>query len=422
MKSYETDIIFLNSLVMEECHGVKIGDVLGGELKQFEGLDVLRQMKATFMRMKRVAGLNRFNYALEIKCEDAKNLVIGVSGRQDTYKKMYAVASCVDNVIIAREIKELNPDYHFRWDLLMQWYRDIKRGIKGLKKRLFCCFQLYWIWNYYNVLSVKLNLASTSVKNIIIHGEGDCVCVYLTERFQNDGFHTIGYQINNLSSLYPRAFMGAYDARLVWGEYSCDEAEALGVSPDNFFCVGLPSNIEREMMEPVIYKKKRVSLIVNHGRRKYNPVYEKEVEILQQFCKDNNLELRIKVHPLCDKSEYEKGLDNEIVNGVFGREYDSKRFLEESDILIVNNSTMLIEAYSMWKPCFQFVDENSGTATCFDHTDILKFRNESELQSLYDQIGTETFRKEMKRIHDYFVGEGNTRERYIEAFRKCGVI
>jgi hypothetical protein len=276
----------------------------------------------------------------------------------------------------------------------------------------------------YDVLYKKCDLEKLPIKNVISGSEGYFLSSFMLQKFKYFGYKIILVQGNIANSkINKRVYLDPFDYRLVWGQAFFDDAVKNGVDANALMVVGDIASIECQRKQPREFKEVcTIGFFPDTRTFKPDAMYNYSVDLLQRFCRKNNLKLKIKIHPNLNKNNFETGLDYTVVTGIYGRECDPAVFMEQIDVAIVGNSTTLIECYSRWIPTMQIYNYDYRGTVFFDDVDLFRFSTDDELQALMDSINTPEFNAKMKRIHDYFVGDGNTRDNYINAFKKCGVL
>ena len=178
-------------------------------------------------------------------------------------------------------------------------------------------------------------------------------------------------------------------------------------------------------MESPLYKTRSIALFVDFGNYKYNKIYKYEIDVLQSVCAQKNMKLYVKLHPLqCTRSQIKKFksiIRRDLDVSFVSNDMSAVELIKLADIIIVHNSSVLVEGFAFYKPVFQFTTDDIKQKVGYDDVDLIRISSAEELQYQIDHLNTEDTRKRLKKIRDYFIESGDTAENFRKIYDQMGI-
>lgn len=318
--------------------------------------------------------------------------------------------------------KKLHLSFFKHLSKLLIWNKQIKRNIPSVLERIFILRQLYGIYIDYQEYKTFINQNKCNIDKLVTLCDVHAVDYFFTEKFNSCEYETITLQHGVFSSTANGRAYGKSKSKyfLANSQFAVDEAILSGHSMDGLYAAGLPSFVGRDI------EKKNKSLC----NEKLGAILEGEychddnkllISMLQDFCKKNNKELYIKLHPVSEKKAYDDVIDYDFVKAVYGKEKGILEFAELIDIAIIRNTTSLLELINKGIPCFIYVSENQKMDV-YKNVEMLRFSSENELKTYLDNVVLDSFLEEFKEMKKYF-GDGDLAgENYRKIFKELGVL
>jgi hypothetical protein len=198
------------------------------------------------------------------------------------------------------------------------------------------------------------------------------------------------------------------------GRYAVEEALESGHTAEGLIPVGMMNYIGKQPKSPEIQKEiKKFSVFLNGpGAKEDN---ENLIRCANEICRKYHLKYIVRSHPVIPISVYDKLIDGECCDRESKKDESLEALLEETQFVIVGNSTVFIESLYLGKLTCRFVDQAQDI---YEKIKWCAFRNIKEFSQLYDLCirDSEYFCKQVMSTVSYLCEPGDIGENYKKAF------
>ena len=414
--------IFQN-IILKDCENVNLDMVLENIIENYNSLNCLKKIKASVLGIwtyLKYCGV-QYDFREEGTCEA---LVVCCGNREDHNEAIcYATSMLKNKILVCNESFNYDKKSIKHLKILLEWNKILKKEIfSPLKRWLYLSFVFYCYSSFSNI-DHYISSMKTSPRFFICRAECIGIHIFLSQKYKAMGMNTVGVATNSFTRDYDKNFRKyGYEKILCYGQFAIDECEKCGMDSSFLLKVGIPKLIGESVMESPLYKTRSIALFVDFGNYKYNKIYKYEIDVLQSVCAQKNMKLYVKLHPLqCTRSQIKKfksiirrDLDVSFVSNDMG----AVELIKLADIIIVHNSSVLVEGFAFYKPVFQFTTDDIKQKVGYDDVDLIRISSAEELQYQIDHLNT---RKRLKKIRDYFIESGDTAENFRKIYDQMGI-
>lgn len=412
----------LNQLSLQGVDGIKLGDMLhyplleqkfnrGGCMRIWGGI-----LKKTLF----------FSNHFVVKGNPSTIFLFSnaYAARKDMLKVFNNVADLSENHLkmVGGRTKKIHFHFlKFVWYTAL-WNKELKNIIENNLQRWKYISVLYGAFIDYKEFEWKINKLGVDIKNEVSFSDVHWVDSFFTQKLNLEGIKTITLQHGTFGSQAdPWPFKGtASKFFLCYGKFTMNEAKFAGGIKGTMIPVGLPAYINtNDNKRKLVCSDSVIGIILDGGN-----CHEDNIEMiqrLQEFCKKTNRKILLKYHPAVHMNTYDKIIDNNVIDGVYGKEISIVDFGKKIDIAIVRDSTCLFDLLQQWIPTYVFYSEGQKGRQYANFTKF-RFETEEELESYLSKIGTEEYSKQLTEVREYFGIGDNTEERYKKAFQELGIL
>lgn len=411
----------LNTIYIQEFDGMKLGEMLYHTIpNELSNRSILGCCK--FILNRTLLWQNEF----EVK-GNPKTLFLfsnSYSYRKDLLQTFDYVREISGNHIrmLGVSTKRLHIGYIRELGKLFIWNREIKKAVPSFVERLYVLRQLYGIYLDYKEYSHFVKKNGYSVDKLVTLCDVHAVDYYFTSKFNSEGKTTVTLQHGVFSSTANSRAYGLSQSKhfLANSQFAVDEAVLSGHGTMGLHAAGLPSFVGREVhIKRSEFANKKIGAILEGEFCHEDNM--RLISALQDFCKKNDKELYIKLHPVSDRNAYDDVIDNAFVKAVYGKEKGILEFAEIIDVAIVRNTTSLLELISQGIPSFIFVSEKQKMDV-YKNAHMLRFETQDKLKEYLDAMISTDFAKKFDEMKKYFGDGEHAEENYQRIFSELGIL
>lgn len=418
-----------NNLELSGIEGVRVGYMLRRDIELHGRLDILRRIKMALM-----SSVTIFNsLRMQFEYEDhgtPKTLFCYWTQRADHRENLLKVANLVENRFVAVESgkRKLVLSRMKHLNLPFKWYFQFKKYEKSPLAR--CSYSAYLFEAYmsYIIVEKEISARGYGIESVVtLHNSNPLVSLY-QQLYKIDHKSAIGVIDGYISSSFKFILEeGQSEKLLCCGQFDKDMTESYEMDSSIMIPVGACSAINRNDMEPETYHNTKYTLFVNSDEGSERSIFENEIRILDKFCRKHHVTFDVKLHPINCLPEnygyYKKIVSNTCAENLYGTEVMAADILRQTDIAIINRSSVLLEAFSCWTPVFRFKGSNgmADVGSDFDRVDMFSFGSVEELEALHAQVKKASFSKRMRDIRNYLIAPGKVEDNFKRVFHELGV-
>lgn len=424
-KKYDQDYAFLNSLELNECEGVKLGDVLHTQIELHSRLCFCKRIIVMFHQIINAINSLRIQFIYESKGK-SDTLFLFLHDREDhknNLQKAYKIVN--DAVWICKSRKHKLELRRLREiHLIRKWNKEIKFGVKSILSRWTYVVTIFETYMKYSIVENIINQNGYPVKALVgCHSIIACDNFFV-QKYMSGGKKVIGI-FGALPSNMPE-FLTKSENKVIFvpGKYSIDhinemeDMNKMETDKKILISVGVLSSIEKKIQMPSCYQNYKIVLFTNSEELHNKKIFLQEMKIIQEYCKSKKSKFTIKLHPSSYNNRayrfYFDNADKRYVEHIYRNEISASQLIQASDIVVVNSSTVIMEALSMWKPVFLYLGTNE--VNDYNVSNMFTFSDIEEFRALMDEVNTEAFKIRMESIRNYFIQSGKVEDNLKEAF------
>lgn len=403
----------LNSLNLVCLNDVKIGDIL------YYPIHIYKRKTYSFYSFLRTCAI--LLYRTIIKCNqfeikgDGQNVFFlsECDYRKDQVDNFNNIFLVVDDYIkiIYQKKQGIHVKYLKYVYLYFRWFNEINKVVKCRKDTFEYTFYLYIA--FIDSIEIQNELNYKNIKRLTTCNDVSPTDSLIVQLYNKKNIETVTLQ-HGVFSLECNNWMlrgshsGIYMAA---NKFTIHEANLIGYK-GKLISAGMTYSIPNECNQmPTQFFDKKICVFLEG-----EIMHDDNVQMmlaLQDFCKNNDKEMIIKLHPTSFHKlpEYADLLDFKIVKRIICNEVSLQELSKQIDVAVIRNSTVLIQMLEFWVPSFIYYTDDQVIDVYKSAPCEFRFSSEKELIDKLDGIHKKEFMKKMIIQREFFFIE-NSKDNY----------
>lgn len=420
MERFQSLIKNINSIILDECDGIYCGDLLYYILK---GKTECSDFKDLLSAIKMILYTIWFD-DVDIDCfGDGSSLFLfsnSYRGRVDHLNNFNSIVSLFQNRIYMKPGKKRIHYHTGYYRIICKWNGKLKGVILSRGLRLYiisCILKAYSDFDFFKQYIYERKFI---VSSLVTFCDVHAIDSFFTQKFNQEGLNTVTLQhgvFTSVTNYWP--FVGSRSKFfLASNQFSIDEARKLDYK-NKMIVAGIYSYVGKEEIQ--MKKIKEIKVIgVFLDAEIYRDDNIKTINIIADYNRKYGKKIKIKFHPVSKIDSYDKFIERIPRVECIGKEKTVIDFCKEVDVIIVRNSTTLIEALQFGIPSY-IIHNDDQTDDMYKNVDSLKFTSAEDLHELIDRQDLDQIKKQMRGGQEYFCVDGNITNNYKNIFHKLGI-
>lgn len=416
----QTLIDMINSIQLEKCEDIRCGDMLYYVVKGKQDRNPFRDLLSSIKAILKIICFDDVKITSRGKPDTVFLFSNSYRGRKDHLQNFKNVCDISENHILVEpgeKFLKFHKGYIF---LIHRWSKQMSSCIPNRGLRLYILSGLLKAYSDYEYVQKYIREKNLNIRTLVTFCDVHAIDSYFTQRGNAAGITTVTLQHGVFTAkvnYWP--FSGSYSQYfLASNALAVEEAKLLNYKK-TMMIAGLYSYVNREL--PVIEDTGKIKTIgVFLDTEAYRTDNIKTLKVVEEYQKIFGKKIRIKFHPASVKESYENFTNRIEGAECVGNEMNVVEFCKTVDVVIVRNSTTLIEALQFGKPTY-IIHNDDQEDDIFANVDILKFSTAEELHKIIDLQSSEQIHDQLIEARKYFCSEGDITEKYRSIFRKIGI-
>lgn len=411
MKEFSKIVDEFNKISFIRCKGISVGDCLYHLIRTKE--DECKLSKEIFSFIKRIIIVVFFintDLQRQGKADSLFLLESAYRNRLDIRNNFDKIVKLSQNYVCASPLdKKRFSLFQIRHlPLFFRWIRQLKNIDISLMNKLNLMSFLLDAFLVYSLVERYERKNRITIQRLLTFNDVQYIESFFTQKYNQENKNTITLQHGVFSSKINNwAFVGSHSNYLLANsQFTVIEGQKASYS-GKIIIAGLYSFVSSQQESKTIKVPLQTIGLCLDGDVYFHD-NQRMITMLEHFCDKYQKKLRIRFHPTDNQSLYNVSKNTNIM---ISDEKDIFDYFKKVDVIIIRNSTILLEAAQSSIPVYILYD-NDQEGNIYSSISVGRFTTEEELHDIINNRSAEEIFEDVRRQQEALGLPENVTENY----------